>query len=362
MPNGGLRLSVIASRCFVVFCWLTLGVSVVHAEFKWELARFNKKPYVSFDSFQKFYEFEVKGAKKRKSILEEIKEYTLIQGPLGECLYRKHSREFYWNDRLLWLSFPIYESSNKKLYLARVDLVKLFEPIFRPYSISYRMPLKGVIIDPGHGGADHGGIGRRGLVEKHMNMDVARRLRAILKEKGISTVMTRYRDTFVTLEERAKFASKYKGFVLISIHFNYNRSSKPNGIETYTLTPRFSASSSASGRMRRSDSEKYEGNDYDEMNVLLASCVHDKLLNLSAKPHDRGMKRARFVVLRRSGIPSILIEGGFLSSHKDSTWIAKEECRQAMAENIAEGIGRFKDLISDGSPEFKKPGEIDLRN
>ncbi|MEM9446148.1 MAG: N-acetylmuramoyl-L-alanine amidase [Verrucomicrobiota bacterium] len=349
------------ASCLIVILLVTLETPL-RAEFEWEQSRFKKIPYVSFDSFLEFYEFKRIGTKKRLSILEEIKDFTHIKGPLGDCLYRKHSREFYWNERLLWLSFPIYQDNEENLHLARVDVVKLFEPIFRPYAIKDKTPLKGVIIDPGHGGSDHGGRGKRGLIEKKMNLDVALRLRDLLKENGIGTVMTRYRDTFITLEERAKFASKHKDFVFISIHFNYNRSSKPNGIETYTLTPRFSSSSGRSGSLKQSDREKHDGNNSDELNVLLASCVHNELLTLPQKPHDRGMKRARFVILRRSTIPSILIEGGFLSSYKESKWIATSEYRQNMAQKIANGITRYYEFMQEGEPGFRAPEEVGLRN
>lgn len=343
------------------FSLLTSGQ--LHA-FQWEQKRYKDLPYVGFDSFVEFYEFEQIGLKKVMSITEKELEFIHLKGPLGACYMRAGSREMYFNGRLFWLSLPVYKAENEKLYVSRVDLVKLLEPVLRPNDIKMRKECIGVVIDPGHGGADHGAKGKLGLREKKLNLDVAQRLREILKEQKIATVMTRYRDTFLTLEKRASLASKYKGFIFVSIHFNYSRSSKSKGVETYSLTPRFSPSTNDTRtRMRHSDRDKHPGNAMDELNVVLTNCIQQSLLNLSSKPFDRGIKRARFVVLRRSTLPSTLIEGGFLSNYSETKLLAKSSYRQEIAQRIAEGIKNYMALMNDEVTDLKAPQVqgLDLR-
>ncbi len=169
-----------------------------------------------------------------------------------------------------------------------------------------------VIIDPGHGGHDLGAY--EGLVyEKHLNMDVAKRLERTLRQAGFRTVITRDRDEFIPLADRAEISNRYRNAIFISIHFNSSYKSRVTGIETY---------------YRSSDSRN------------LAAYVQTELIrNLGGL--DRGVKTANFAVLRRNRNPSVLVEGGFVSNTGERDKMLDPRYRQVVADSIARAIVRY---------------------
>ena len=136
--------------------------------------------------------------------------------------------------------------------------------------------------------------------EKNYTLDTAFRLEAILRDAGMKTVLTRRNDVFVDLYERAHIASLYPDYAFVSIHFN-SASPEARGLETYCLSPRGAASTS-SAYLTRADIQKLPGNDYDAQNILLASMVHSEIIRLNPgdPTADRGVKRARFVVIKQT--------------------------------------------------------------
>lgn len=349
------------------FILLTISALLLPFEMKaqenwhWIEKRISNVPYVALSSFREFYEFKDKGKIRKTSISGDSFEFHCFKGVLGSILLRPDSRELYYNKRLLWLSFPLKQADGN-LYLSRVDLVKLFEPLFRPYAIEERKTIAGVLIDPGHGGADRGAITRGGLTEKTANLDTARRLREVLKARGIPAVMTRYENRTLSLKDRAKIAGKYPGYIFVSIHYN-DGGHDSNGVEVYSMTPRFSPSTSSGWRFRRSDREGYRGNQHDLMNVLLAKEIHQAILKIDGHPLDRGLKRARFWVLRECPIPAVLVEGGFLSHRHEGEKIEQKAYRQKIAEAIAEGILSYKKTVNQTRPtETAKDTDPEVSN
>lgn len=169
-----------------------------------------------------------------------------------------------------------------------------------------------VIIDPGHGGRDLGASDSY-VYEKHINMDVARRLERSLKEAGFKTVMTRTKDEFIALSERSSRANRYRNAVFVSVHFNSAYRTAALGIETF---------------YRSSNSEKF------------AKYVQTELIkNVGAT--DRGVKTANFSVLRYTKHPSILVEGGFISNKTERSAMMNPQYRQVVADSIARGIIQF---------------------
>lgn len=259
---------------------------------------------------------------------------------------RLDSRECFINGVRYWLSFGVVASKDDWL-ISRVDLVKLFEPVLRPYLIDSKSPVLGVIIDPGHGGSDNGAISRRGVMEKDLTLDTALRLEKALRAVGIKTVMTRRSDVYVDLYERAQRAASYPGYIFVSIHFN-SASPDARGLESYCSSPRGAGSTQAGGRVTRADYQKTPGNDTDSLNVLLASEVHKvaaATLNPNDLEADRGVKRARFVVLRQNTVPSVLVEGGFLSNRMEASVLATVAYRQKLADSIARGIQNYAAIM-----------------
>ncbi len=170
-----------------------------------------------------------------------------------------------------------------------------------------------VVIDPGHGGHDKGG--QWGLVyEKHLALDTATRLESELKKRGIRTVMTRRSDYFISLPERVRIAGRYSDAIFVSVHYNYTWKQDVSGLETFF---------------------------HSSQSHALAREVHNGMLR-KVRCIDRGVKFARYYVIRNTTCPSILVECGFVSNAGERGRMKAAWYRQALAEGIAEGIMRYR--------------------
>jgi N-acetylmuramoyl-L-alanine amidase len=169
-----------------------------------------------------------------------------------------------------------------------------------------------IVIDAGHGGFDRGGVPGQRITEKDKALDVAQRLKRILQAQGYRVVMTRDSDVFIPLGTRCSIANNYRGASFVSIHFNCASRAGANGIETYYY---------------RSDS------------AGLAASIHRNVVSISPS-ENRGIRRRGFYVLRRTAIPSVLVECGFLTNPTEGRLALSPEYRQKLAEQIARGINR----------------------
>ena len=177
-------------------------------------------------------------------------------------------------------------------------------------------PTSGMIvaIDPGHGGRDVGAIGRGGLQEKNVIMPIASAVARQLQKQGVQTVLTRSSDRDVSLQSRVVQAEEANASIFVSIHANAISISRPevNGLETY----------------------------YYQSGQRLAQSIHNSILRrLSIR--DRGVKQARFYVLRKTSMPAVLVEVGFVTGQEDSRNLSNPSYRQKMAEAIADGIIQY---------------------
>jgi N-acetylmuramoyl-L-alanine amidase len=197
-------------------------------------------------------------------------------------------------------------------------------------------------------------------MEKNYTIDTAYRLEAILRAAGLKTVLTRRTDVFVDLYERAHIASLYPDYAFVSIHYN-SATPEARGLETYCLSPRGAASTS-SNYLTRSDIQKLPGNDYDAANIVLAAMVHAEIIRLNPgdPTADRGVKRARFVVIKQNVLPAILVEGGFVSNRMEAARVNRPDYRQSLAEAIARGVIRFANAM--GNRRLELPETISEDN
>ena len=168
-----------------------------------------------------------------------------------------------------------------------------------------------VVVDPGHGGKDPGTIGVRGIREKDIILPISQQVSRILSQKGIKVIMTRSRDHFVSLEGRAEMANRADADLFVSIHANAISLSRPdvNGLETY----------------------------YYQSGRSLAHTIHRNILR-RLPINDRRVRRARFYVLRKTEMPAVLVEVGFLTGNQDAANLTRSSYRRQMAEAIAAGI------------------------
>lgn len=168
-----------------------------------------------------------------------------------------------------------------------------------------------IVIDPGHGGADRGTYWN-GRTEKILTLDVAKRVETILRDEGVTTVMTRRSDKTVSLDDRAHMANRFPKSLLVSIHFNASHDRSINGYETFY----------------RSDSGK-----------VVAQSIQ-KSLSKSLSSHNRGATNNNFAVLTRTKGVAVLIECAFISNKTEAARCGETAWRQKLAAAIARGILR----------------------
>ena len=169
-----------------------------------------------------------------------------------------------------------------------------------------------IVIDAGHGGFDRGGVPYQRIGEKNLTLDVAQRLKRVMQANGYRVVMTRDGDYFVTLGGRVAVANSNPNAIFVSIHFNSAPRWSANGIETYYY---------------RSDA------------ASLAASIHRNVVAMTST-ENRGIRRRGFFVLRRTAIPAVLIECGFLTNPSEGNNAQNPAYRQRLAETIARGIRR----------------------
>ena len=212
-----------------------------------------------------------------------------------------------------------------------------------------------IVLDAGHGGWDLGTVGRKGLLEKDLVLDVTERLGKLLEGRLKSEVVyTRTDDSYLTLDQRADIANQAQADVFVSIHANYSTSASARGVETY-YTNMFSAPGSR-------ELEKPDDGSYLKLMPVSLSvgALHDKieqsrrlaaiiqrslyatLASNSPDIRNRGIKDAAFVVLTGTTMPSILTEISFVSSPADERNLQSESYRQQIAEALYQGIARYE--------------------
>jgi N-acetylmuramoyl-L-alanine amidase len=167
-----------------------------------------------------------------------------------------------------------------------------------------------IVIDAGHGGYDRGGIPGQRIAEKEMTLDVAQRLKKVLTASGYRVVMTRDSDVFVPLGTRVAIANSYPNAIFVSIHFNSAKRSGAGGIETYF---------------------------YSRDSLSLASAIHYFVAG-GAPSSNRNVRRRGYFVLRKTRVPAVLVECGFLTNPTEAAYALNASYRQKLAEEIAAGV------------------------
>jgi len=229
------------------------------------------------------------------------------------------------------------------VWFPAMDVVKTLDPLLRRTGLAANGTVRTVVLDPGHGGEDQGAHSRGGLLEKQLALDMTRRLGAMLEEQGYRVLLTRRDDRFVPLDSRSAFARANRADLFISVHFNSALpSTEPCGAETYCLTPAGARSTSdKSGVLKKNDYVPQSANRFDNDNVMLVHHVQQALV-ARAGAAERGVKRARFEVLKDLDCPGALVECGFLSNPAEARRIAQASYRQQLAAAIASGIAGYR--------------------
>lgn len=219
-----------------------------------------------------------------------------------------------------------------------------------------------IVIDPGHGGSDTGAIGPKGVKEKEVTLDIAKKLAAELRLKGMSVFLTRDSDKTLTLADRTKFANSKDADLFISIHANASVSKKQRGVQTYFLN---NATDEASLRLaeqenknlgrKASDLEKIIATmiqtESTEDSKELARAVHKNIVASLSKKYnginDQHVRSALFYVLVGVKCPSILVETSYISNPKEEARLIDKSYQNLLADAISNGVKSFSSKQKD---------------
>jgi N-acetylmuramoyl-L-alanine amidase len=192
--------------------------------------------------------------------------------------------------------------------------------------------LKIIYLDPGHGGHDAGAVGNE-LKEKDLNLNICKKIEAILKNYDCKIIMSRNTDEFLTLDERTDKANKEKADLLLSVHINAATIATAKGFETY-IHPKAKAAT-----------------------IAFQNVLHDEIIkSIGSSINNRGKKQANYHMVRESNMSAVLTENLFISNKSDAAHLADDQFLQKVAEGHALGIVNFLGLQEH---EKKPPSDED---
>jgi N-acetylmuramoyl-L-alanine amidase len=305
-------------------------------------ATFNGQYYVPLSDFAHSYGF---------SLDNEGREAILTSKSM-RLVFDVNSAQAQINGLNVRLSYPV-AGEHGGLLVSQLDIETTIHPLIFPVRSSGRR-ITTICLDPGHGGKDSGnhvGGGLFGHSEKIYTLALAMDLREQLEAAGFHVILTRSRDVYVDLPARPATANHNGADLFISLHFNASPvdQGEIEGPETYCITPIGAPSSNAHGETGEFGSAVGAGptaaNRNGDKSLLLAYQMEKSLVqNLHA--NDRGVKHARFAVLRDAAMPAILIEGGFMTHPVESKKIYSAAYRQQMAAAIVKGVLAYQRVIA----------------
>lgn len=285
--------------------------------------------WVSLSAWANNNNFKLTWFKKDESFTLTNKSFRLV--------FKADSQRAEINGINVWLSDPITLWGGQAR-ISSLDLKASVEPILSPQTNDVGGTIRTICLDPGHGGKDTGGrVGK--YLEKRYTLLLAQELEKRLRAAGFKVILTRMSDKFVKLDDRPELANRVKADLFMSLHFDVAPEGEASGVEVYCLTPANASSTNAKGK--GADTPSLPGNRQDAQNVLLAYQLQRSLVE-NLRADDRGLRRARFAVLRPTDMPAVLIEGGFLSDSEERVKIADPKYRSQIAEAIVQGLLAYK--------------------
>lgn len=321
-------MSRLALMTLALFLWTGAGEAAPLT------ARLRDTDYVRVSEWAKLQGLQMRWVKRDEAFL--------LTNKTARLHFTVDSRELRFNGLQLWLLYPL-ATRDGEVYISQLDMNATCRPLLAVAKYEPNRKVRTICLDAGHGGKDPGNqaSGRR---EKDLTLRLAAELRDELKKQGFKVVFSRTSDRFVELSERPALAQKYGADLFVSLHFNGTGGdrSAAQGSEVYALTPVGAASTNARGE--GAGSRAYAGNRNDARNLQLAYLVQRSLVRTLGSA-DRGVRRARFEVLREATMPAVLIEAGFLSHPTEGKKIFTAEYRKKMAQAIAAGIQSYKQAV-----------------
>ncbi len=268
----------------------------------------------------------------------QSEKYFKMFSKYSSILLTFKKREAKINDIAVHLSYaPFIKKKGSYPVISQLDFNSVLEPILRKSTLK-KHTLKTILIDPGHGKKDTGAVGKK-YKEKNINLKISKKLAQILIKAGYTVYMTRTNDKFIKLEDRVKMGDAVKADLFVSIHCNA-ASASANGIETYAAT-QLNAPATISSKASK---KKSASNAFTNNNSRLAYEVQKQLVR-RCKGKDRGVRKAGFLVIKKSARTSILVECGFLSNKKEELKLGDDAYQNQLVSSIALGIVNYHKAI-----------------
>ena len=296
---------------------------------EWKVIQAEGQDYVSFANVAQFYQFPR---------FTQVNQAVSLASDRTSLRAQAGTSEFSLNGVRFFSDYPLLVRGEENL-ISAIDVAKIIEPVLRPNRIANAQPITTIVLDPGHGGDDSGTTTVLGN-EKIYTLDVALVARDELLRAGFKVEMTRSKDENVSLEQRVEFANRFSDALMISIHFN----SAPggSGVETYALAPAgVPSNTSAEEHPATTGIQLYPGNEHDAANIALAAAIQGAVLS-QVSVFDRGVRHARFLVLRESRLPAVLVEAGFLNDPNEAAKIASPSYRQQLGQALARAVTTYQ--------------------
>jgi N-acetylmuramoyl-L-alanine amidase len=252
-----------------------------------------------------------------------------------------NSRKARINGITVWLHQPVI-LHRRHWRIAAVDVRTIFDPLLRPFTALLHTGYRVIVLDPGHGGRDPGGIGPMGTQEKEIVLRIAQSVARHLRRSGNEVYLTRDDDHALTLAERIEFARAKNADLFVSIHLNTAGNTEARGSETFAL-----AAGGFPGTGDRGDgpfAAAQPANQFDGANQMLAYQIQRHLLHATGN-EDRGVRRSRFFVLREANCPTVLVECAFLTHPTEERNLQRLDYRERIARGIARGIDDYLGIV-----------------
>lgn len=268
---------------------------------------------------------------------EGSREWRIVKGS-RQLILSEGSRKAVFDGVTVYLD-RAFSQVKGRWQLSESDERLLLEGLMGDFASRPRS-VRTIVLDPGHGGTEEGTKNETlGLYEKALTLDVCERLRTHLEQLGYRVTLTRYDDRLVSLEDRPAIATGVKADLFLSVHFNAALKPDAKGFETYMLTPAGQPSTSdASG-----DSAElipYPGNAYSLSSFELAYRIQKGMVS-ALQRDDRGLRKARFAVLKPLTCPGVLVECGFLSNAEEALLVSTPVFREKLARTLADALDRY---------------------
>jgi N-acetylmuramoyl-L-alanine amidase len=228
--------------------------------------------------------------------------------------------------------------SQSEIVLSNSDWNSTIYPLLNPASAK-KHRVYTITLDAGHGGGDTGALGKYSR-EKNITLRIAKRTAALLRACNYNVVFTRSNDQTLSLDARRAIQKRQRSDLFVSIHVNAVKQRTINGIETFALTPADAPSTGGKKELRRNPANVRDGN-----NFLLAYHLQKALLSRTGAV-DRGVKRARFAVLKDITAPGALVEVGFITNAKEEKLLNTAAYIEKISRAIAEGIISYHRTIT----------------